>query len=44
VTDLPFACTLNPDGMTARPALFDALVADGLLDRHRIAGAAAARP
>jgi hypothetical protein len=27
--DLPIACTLTPDGMTARLALIDALVADG---------------
>jgi hypothetical protein len=31
--DLPIACTLTPDDMTARLALIDALVADGLLDR-----------
>ena len=31
--DLPIACTLTPDGMTARLALIDALSADGLLDR-----------
>jgi hypothetical protein len=31
--DLPIACTLTPDGMTARLALVDALAADGLLDR-----------
>jgi hypothetical protein len=31
--DLPLACTLSPDGMTARGALIDALAADGLLDR-----------
>jgi hypothetical protein len=31
--DLPIACTLSPDGMTARLALIDALAADGLLDR-----------
>ena len=31
--DLPIACTLTPDGMTARLALIDALAADGLLDR-----------
>ena len=29
----PIACTLTPDGMTARLALIDALAADGLLDR-----------
>jgi hypothetical protein len=33
VSDLPIACTLSPDGMTARLALIDALAADGLLDR-----------
>jgi hypothetical protein len=33
VTDLPIACTLPPDGMTARLALIDALAADGLIDR-----------
>jgi hypothetical protein len=31
--DLPIACTLTPDGLTARLALIDALAADGLLDR-----------
>jgi hypothetical protein len=31
--DLPIACTLSPDGMTARLALIDVLAADGLLDR-----------
>jgi hypothetical protein len=31
--DLPIACTLTPDGMTARLALIDALSADGLLER-----------
>ncbi len=31
--DLPIACTLTPDGMTARLALIDALSAAGLLDR-----------
>jgi hypothetical protein len=35
--DLPIACTLSPDGMTARLALIDALAADGLLDRTRTA-------
>jgi hypothetical protein len=29
----PIACTLTPDGMTARRELIDALAADGLLDR-----------
>ena len=33
MTELPIACTLTPDGMTARMALIDALAADGLLDR-----------
>ena len=33
MTDLPIACTLTPDGMTARLALIDALAADGLLER-----------
>jgi hypothetical protein len=33
VTDLPIACTLTPDGMTARLALIEALAADGLLLR-----------
>jgi hypothetical protein len=33
MTELPIACTLTPDGMTARLALIDALTADGLLDR-----------
>ena len=31
--ELPIACTLSSDGMTARLALIDALAADGLLDR-----------
>jgi hypothetical protein len=31
--DLPIACTLTPDGTTARLAQIDALAADGLLDR-----------
>ena len=31
--DVPIACTLTPDGMTARLALIEALSADGLLDR-----------
>jgi hypothetical protein len=31
--DLPIACTLTPDRITARLALIDALAADGLLDR-----------
>jgi len=33
--DLPIACTLSPDCMTARLALIDGLAADGLLDRTR---------
>jgi hypothetical protein len=33
MSELPIACTLTPDGMTARRALIDALAADGLLDR-----------
>jgi hypothetical protein len=33
--DLPIACNLTPDGMTARLALIDALAADGLLARTR---------
>ena len=33
MTDLPIACTLSADGVTARLALIDALAADGLLDR-----------
>ena len=33
MTDIPIACTLTADGMTARLALIDALAADGLLDR-----------
>ena len=31
--DLPIACTLASDGMTARLALIDALATDGLLSR-----------
>jgi hypothetical protein len=31
--DRPIACTLMPDGMTARLALIEELAADGLLDR-----------
>jgi hypothetical protein len=38
MSDLPIACTLTPDGMTARRALIDALAADGLLDRTPTAG------
>jgi hypothetical protein len=33
MTDQPIACTLTPDGMTARLALIDALTTDGLLER-----------
>ena len=33
MTDLPIACTLTPEGITARRALIDALAADGLLDQ-----------
>jgi hypothetical protein len=33
---LPIACTLTPDGMSARLALIDTLAADGLLDRTPI--------
>jgi hypothetical protein len=33
MTDLPIACTLSPDGLTARLALIDALAGDGLLQR-----------
>jgi hypothetical protein len=33
MTDEPIACTLTPDGMTARVTLIDALAADGLLER-----------
>jgi hypothetical protein len=33
MTSEPIACTLTPDGMTARRALIDALSADGLLHR-----------
>jgi hypothetical protein len=32
-TDIPIACTLTPDGFTARMGLIDALAADGLIDR-----------
>jgi hypothetical protein len=31
--ETPIACTLTPDGMTARQALIDALATDGMLDR-----------
>jgi hypothetical protein len=31
--EIPIACTLSPDGFTARMGLIDALAADGLLDR-----------
>ena len=33
MTDQPIACTLTPDGVTARLALIDTLAADGLLER-----------
>ena len=33
MTDLPIACTLTADGMTARLVLIDALAADGLISR-----------
>jgi hypothetical protein len=33
MSDLPIACTLTPDGLTARVALIDALATDGLIDR-----------
>jgi hypothetical protein len=33
MTHEPIACTLTPDGLTARRALIDALSADGLLER-----------
>ena len=33
MSEPPIACTLTPDGMTARLALIEALAADGLLDR-----------
>ena len=33
MTEAPIACTLTPDGMTARLAVIEALAADGLLDR-----------
>ncbi|MDA0164216.1 hypothetical protein OM076_28355 [Solirubrobacter ginsenosidimutans] len=33
MTDLPIACSLSPDGMSARLALIEALAADGLLER-----------
>jgi hypothetical protein len=33
MTEIPIACTLTPEGMTARLALIDALAADGLIDR-----------
>ena len=32
-TDTPIACTLTPDGFTARMGLIDALAVDGLIDR-----------
>jgi hypothetical protein len=33
MTELPIACTLGPDDMTARVALIDALATDGLIER-----------
>jgi hypothetical protein len=33
MSDLPIACTLPPDGMTARRALIDELAAEALLER-----------
>ena len=33
MTEIPIACTLSPDGLTARLALMEALAADGLLGR-----------
>jgi hypothetical protein len=33
MTDLPIACTLTADDMTARTVQINALAADGLLDR-----------
>jgi hypothetical protein len=33
MSDVPIACSLTADGMTARIALLDALAADGLIDR-----------
>src|SRR3954471_20107912 len=33
MSDLPIACTLTPDDMTARLALIEALSADGLISR-----------
>ena len=35
MTDTPIACTLSPDGFTARIALIDMLATDGLLERTR---------
>jgi len=32
-TEIPIACTLSPDGFTARMGLIDALAVDGLIDR-----------
>ena len=32
-TEIPIACTLSPDGFTARIGLIDALAVDGLIDR-----------
>jgi hypothetical protein len=33
MTETPIACTLTPDGMTARLALINGLAADAVLDR-----------
>ena len=33
MAEIPIACTLTPDGLTARRALIDVLATDGLLDR-----------
>ena len=33
MSDTPIACTLSPQGMTARLELIDALAADGVLER-----------
>lgn len=35
MTDLPIACTLTPDGLSARLALIEALAADGVIDSRR---------
>jgi len=33
MTEIPIACTLDPEGAAARQALIAALVVDGLIDR-----------